>query len=135
MHLKQNKERKKKMNNYNYLKKNNWQRKALLLGIILCVILTSMTIVNVVIAYKVNATPSVPSYEIKYAIEFEYHTVEAGESLSYIAEKYIGDYPGSFYEYQGLICRENRLSNANYIVVGDMLQIPIYKEVVTSGEN
>lgn len=91
---------------------------AIVLGILLFVFVS-----------KLNARGGyydVEALDPNYDVEFIYHEVEVGDSISYIAEKYIGEYPGTFEEYQSLICSENGLKNRHYIVVGDTIKVPIY---------
>ena len=105
------------------------RRYRLLIGVLIafCVILTISIIVNAI----PDSSNDVDADDPQYVIEYVYHTVSVGESISYIAEKYIGDYPGSFEEYQSLILGVNSISNPNRIWVGDVIKVPIYKEVVT----
>ena len=71
----------------------------------------------------------VKALEVNYVVDYDLHWVEPGDSISYIAELYIGDYPGSFDEYMRLIRKTNNCSNN--IRVGDCLKIPVYTKVVT----
>ena len=97
---------------------------------IVCTILASSLIIMGKALIDEKEKPE-PTYEITYDISYAYHTVGVGDSLSYIAEKYIGDYPGSFLEYQGLIKNLNNIDNANRIYTGDVIQVPIYEAILT----
>ena len=77
-----------------------------------------------------NQDNKISALEINYNIDYVYHIVEPGDSISYIAGIYIGDYPGSFAEYQSLICSKNNIINADRIMDGDVLQIPVFTEIV-----
>ena len=94
--------------------------------LLLCAISFTVAYVS---ATKANAASKAPNtVRITYEVENLFYTVENGDTISYIASQYIGDFPGTFIEYQDLICEENGIKNPNRIADGDVLLIPIYTE-------
>ena len=64
-----------------------------------------------------------------YDVEYVTYTVEVGDTLSYIAEIHIGEYPGSFSEYMDLIASENGITNPSFIREGQKIVVPVYTEI------
>lgn len=114
-------------NNYYPRKSNNISKTGLIIIIIGAVLNTVLWVTLIWGAVQASPTEQPREVVLAYEIDYVYHVVEPGDSLSYIAEKYVGEYPGSFLQYQGLIMNLNEIDNPNRIMVGDIIQVPVYK--------
>ena len=112
------------------IKKKTGKFSAYAIGVLIVLLLCAISFtVAYVSATKANAASKVPNtVSVTYEVKNLFYTVETGDTISYIASQYIGDYPGTFIEYQDLICEENGIKNPNRIAEGDVLRIPVYTE-------
>lgn len=99
---------------------------AFLSVLLLCTI--SFTVAYVSATRANAASKATTTARTTYEVQTVFYTVEKGDSISYIASQYIEDFPGSFLEYQQLICEKNGIMNPSRISEGDVLRIPVYTE-------